>query len=172
MNRPRNKLEPSRRAPPRRTGNDQREAGSVSTTGSLRQGGIRLVSPIELTVLEGDRCLGSSAGPIFATAGTHQLELVNSTLGYSVRQTVTFPAGQIGTLSVSVPNGRLSANCQPGWAELYIDQKLIGETPMANISLPPGQHEVLFRHPKLGDHRETVIVRPDTLTRVAWTFDQ
>ena len=38
--------------------------------------------------------LGSSAdGPIVATAGTHQLELINTALGFRDRRAVTFRAG-------------------------------------------------------------------------------
>jgi hypothetical protein len=150
-----------------------REEPAVSPTGPVRQGGVRLVSPIELTVLQGERVLGSTTqGPIFAAAGTQQLELVNTTLGYRVRQNVIFPPGRIATVTIAVPNGRLSVNAQPGWAEVFIDQKKVGETPLANISLTPGQHEVVFRHPKLGERRETVMVSPDTLARLTAAFDQ
>ena len=44
----------------------------------VRTGGVRLTSPIELTVLDGDRVIGSSAdSPIFTTAGRRELEFVN-----------------------------------------------------------------------------------------------
>ena len=151
---------------------DAREAAAVSAAPVSRQGGVQLVSPIELTVLQGERVLGSTAGPIFAPAGAQQLDLVNTALGYRARQTVTFPAGKIATVAVTVPNGSLSANAQPGWAELFIDQKKVGETPLANVSVTPGQHEILFRHPKLGEQRQTVVVSPDSVTRVTANFEK
>ena len=34
----------------------------------------------------------------------------------------------------------------------------IGETPIGNYSLPIGSHEVVLRHPELGERRQTVMV--------------
>jgi len=137
-----------------------------------RSGGVRFSSPIELKVLEGDRVLGSTAdGPIVTTAGTHQLDLVNSALGYRVRQTVTIRAGVLSPLTITPPMGRISINAEP-WAQVLIDDRPIGDTPLANVSVSLGEHEVIFRHPQMGERRETVIVRADAPTRVSTTFQR
>jgi hypothetical protein len=135
-----------------------------------RSGGVRISSPIELKVLEDDRVLGSTAdGPIVTTAGTHQLELLNAALGYRVRQTVTIRAGTMTPLTITPPMGRLSINADP-WAQVLIDEKPIGDTPVANVSVSLGEHQVVFRHPQLGERRETVTVRADVPTRVSTSF--
>jgi len=36
--------------------------------------------------------------------------------------------------------------------------------------VPLGQHQVTFRHPQLGERRETVLVRADTVARVSTSF--
>jgi hypothetical protein len=137
-----------------------------------RSGGVRLVAPIELKVLQGDRVIGSSAdGPIVMTAGTYQLNLTNSALGFRALQAVTFRAGQITTLTVPVPRGRLNVNAQP-WAQVWVDDRMIGETPLANVDIPIGEHEVIFRHPELGERRQSVTVRADGPARVTATFDR
>lgn len=130
-------------------------------------GGIRVLSPIDVEVFEGDRRLGSSAtGIVSAAAGRHQLDLVNSLLGYRARQTVDVRPGQVVSVQVSPPNGRLSINALP-WAEVWIGGKPVGETPLGNLSIPPGEHEIIFRHPQLGEHRRTAVVRVDGVTRVS-----
>jgi hypothetical protein len=137
-----------------------------------RSGGVRIVAPIELKVLQGERVLGSSAdGPIIAAAGTHQLELINTALGFSVRRAVTFRAGQITNVDVPVPQGRVSVNAQP-WAEVLIDNRPVGETPLANLNVPLGEHEIVFRHPELGERRQRITVRADAPTRVSASFDR
>ena len=137
-----------------------------------RSGGVRLTSKIELNVFEGDRVLGSTAdGPIVTTAGTHQLDLVNAALGYRTRQTVTIRAGVITPLSLPTPMGKLNINAQP-WAQVLIDDSPVGETPMANVSVPLGHHQITFRHPQLGERRETVTVRADAIARVSTSFDR
>jgi hypothetical protein len=60
-------------------------------------------------------------------------------------------------VTVPVPNGSLSVNAVP-WAEVLLDGKVIGETPIANYAVPPGSHEVLLRNPKFPEQRRTVVV--------------
>ena len=137
-----------------------------------RSGGVRLQTPVELKVLQGDRVLGSSAdGPIILAAGTYQLDLINTALGLRMRRSVTFRPGQIANLDVAPPPGRANFNAQP-WAEVSINNRVIGETPLANVSVPIGEHEVVFRHPELGERRQTITVRADAPTRVSATFEK
>ena len=150
---------------------DARALAAIEEAGTRqRSGGVRVTSPIELKVLEGDRVLGSTAdGPIVTSAGTHQLDLLNTALGYRVRQTVTIRAGVLTPLTITPPMGRLSINADP-WAQVLIDDRPIGDTPVANVSVSLGEHQVTFRHPQLGERRETVIVRADVPTRVSTSF--
>jgi hypothetical protein len=137
-----------------------------------RSGGVRINAPVELKILQGERVLGSSAdGPVIATAGTHTLELINTALGINLRRPVTFRAGQITNENVTIPPGRVSINAQP-WAEVFIDSRLVGETPLANLSVPVGEHEVLFRHPELGERRQRITVRADAPSRVSASFER
>jgi len=138
----------------------------------VRTGGVRVNATIELTVLDGDRILGSSAdGPVMATAGRRELDFVNSTIGFRVRRAVDVRAGQIVSISVPVPNGTLNINAQP-WAAVWIDGNAMGETPIGNLSIVPGQHDILFRHPQFGERRERALVRPGTEMRVAVNFQK
>ena len=134
---------------------------------AVRSGGFRVSASIELHVLEGERVLGSSQdGPIMARAGRHDLEFVNSVIGYRVRRVVDVKAGQITSLSIPVPNGTLNINATP-WASVWIDGTAYGETPLGNLSIVPGEHEIVFRHPQLGEHRQKILVRPETPARLA-----
>ena len=137
-----------------------------------RVGGIRVSSPIELEVFEGDRRLGSTAtGIVPAPAGRHDVDLVNSVLGFRSRQVVDVRAGEVVAVTVSPPNGRININAVP-WAEVLIDGKSVGETPIGNLSIPLGEHEIVFRHPQLGEVRRTAVVRSDALTRVSANLEK
>jgi serine/threonine protein kinase len=153
--------------------NDARTASALAAaTQRQRSGGLRLTTPIELQVLEGERVLGSSVdGPIVASAGVHQLDFINTAIGYRSRQTVTIKAGEIIPLKVQPPDGRVSINAQP-WAQVWIDGSLVGETPLANLTVSPGEHEIIFRHPQLGEHREKTIVKSGVQTRVSATLSK
>jgi serine/threonine-protein kinase len=119
-----------------------------------------------LQVLEAGAVLGRTGSPIAIAEGTHQLDLVNEALGFRSRQAATVKAGQLTNLTVAVPNGKLSINAAP-WADVWIDGTAAGQTPLANLSLPIGSHEVIFRHPQLGEQRQTAIVKVDGMTRVS-----
>ncbi|HEY7191835.1 MAG TPA: PEGA domain-containing protein [Vicinamibacterales bacterium] len=135
-----------------------------------QRGGFRISAPVEVHVLDGERLLGSSAdGPIIATAGRHEFEFINSAIGYRARRVIDVKAGEITSVSVSVPDGVLNINAVP-WAAVWIDGTSYGETPLGNLSIAPGEHEVVFRHPQFGERREKATVRAETTTRVAVNF--
>jgi hypothetical protein len=106
---------------------------------------------------------------VFATPGTHQWDLVNNELGVKTRQTVQIVAGRVGTVSVVPPNGTLSVNAQP-WAQVWIDGRQVGDTPIGNLSLAVGEHEIVFRHPQLGERRQKAVVQAGVVTRASATF--
>jgi hypothetical protein len=141
-------------------------------TASPRTGGFRLSSSIEVHVLDNARLLGSSSdGPIIAAAGRHEFDFVNSAIGYRARRVVEIKPGQITLVAVTIPNGTLNINAVP-WAAVWIDGSSYGETPLGNISIPPGEHEIVFRHPQLGERREKTMVRADGATRVTVTLQR
>jgi hypothetical protein len=137
-----------------------------------RDGSVKLVSPIELRVSENGEVLGSTTdGAIALSPGTHQLELANPSLGYHGRQTVTIKPGQSQALAVTPPEGLVSINALP-WANCQIGNRLLGETPLANLRVPIGEHEVICRHPELGELRRSITVGLTEVARLSVRFDQ
>jgi hypothetical protein len=135
-------------------------------------GGVKLTSPIDLKVFEGTEALGSSSdGPIALSPGVHKLDVVNAQVGYRSTQSVTIKAGESIVLKLAVPDGLISVNAQP-WANCALDKKDIGETPLANLKVALGEHELVCRHPKLGEKREMILVKQGEPTRIGLKFDQ
>jgi hypothetical protein len=134
---------------------------------------VRLNAPIDLKIFEGDKVLGSSrdATPIALTPGLHKLDVVNAELGYRSQQSVMVRAGESVAVKVAVPDGLISVNAQP-WANCTLDKKEIGETPLANLKVALGEHELLCRHPKLGEQKQTIVVKANEVTKVGLKFNQ
>jgi hypothetical protein len=127
-------------------------------------GWIAVAAPVDVQVYERDRLLGSSRSDrIMVAVGRHDLDIVNEALGYRTTRVVTVAPGQVSPVKLEWPNGSMAINAQP-WAEVWIDGERIGETPIGNIAVPIGAHEVLFRHPDLGEHvvRATVTLTAPT----------
>jgi hypothetical protein len=136
-----------------------------------RFGGMTFVSPLELEVLEGGKRVGASGAAIAALEGSHSVDLVNDALGFRLHETVTVSPGELVSRTVPVPNGKVSINAVP-WAEVWIDGAAAGQTPLANVSVAIGEHQILFRHPQFGERRQTALVKVEGVTRVSANMAQ
>jgi hypothetical protein len=106
-----------------------------------------------------------------AAAGRHELELVNAELEFRKSVAVQVGAGTTTTPAVELPNGSLSLNALPR-AEVTIDGRSLGTTPLGNVSVPIGTYEIIWRHPQLGERRRTVKVPATTPVRVGVDLNQ
>ena len=126
----------------------------------LTSGWISVTAPSEVQVYEDTRLVGTSqTDRITLAAGSHTLLFVNEGLQYRTTRTVTVSSGKVSFVRLDWPMGSMALNAQP-WAEVWIDGERAGETPIGSIAVPIGVHEILFRHPQLGEQsvRATVIV--------------
>jgi hypothetical protein len=65
--------------------------------------------------------------------------------------------------------GTLSINAKP-WADVWVDGQPVGMTPLANLRVAVGSHAILWRHPQLGERRQTIEVTADTPARIGMNF--
>ena len=141
-------------------------AARAATFTGPASGWVRVETPFEVQVTEGGAVVGSSASErIMVTAGPHVFELKNAALGYRATVKAVVGAGRTEPLVVETPRTAVQVNAQP-WAEVLVDGRLLGETPLANVQLPIGAHQFVFRHPDFGERAQSVIVRLDTPNRV------
>ena len=139
----------------------------VSMSPQAAFGWVTISTPVVMQVLEDDHKLGTTeTDRIMLSAGRHTLKIFNTRLGFQTSRLVQVPAGGAATVKIDIPNGAVNLNALP-WAEAFIDGRRVGETPIANIKLPIGEHEVVFRHPQLGERRQTFVVTAGEPARVA-----
>jgi eukaryotic-like serine/threonine-protein kinase len=132
---------------------------AASSAASTATGWVTIDSAIALRVMRNGDFAGTSEDPrIPLPAGEHALQLSNESLGFKDARTITVPAGRGVRLAVDLPQGTLNINAIP-WAEVSVDGKRVGETPVAQLALPIGAHDVVFRHPDHGERRLTVLVK-------------
>jgi len=134
---------------------------------AAQQGWIAVTAPVAIQLIENGRVLGTSQGDAVAVpAGRHAIELVNAAVGYRETRSIDVAAGKMSPIAIEMPAATLSLNAVP-WAEVWVDGQKVGDTPLGNLSLPAGPHEVLFRHPELGERRQTVVVKLPGPTRLS-----
>jgi serine/threonine protein kinase len=135
--------------------------------GSPVSGWISVAAPVDVQLFEDQRLLGSSRSDrIMVSVGRHRLEIVNETLGYRATRTIDVAPGQVSPITLELPKGSIAINALP-WAEVWIDGQKVGETPIGSLSLPIGPHEIIFRHPELGEQRRRTTVTLGAEARVS-----
>jgi hypothetical protein len=129
-------------------------------------GWVTVRAPYEMQVLEGERVLGTTSRErLELSAGWHELTIVSETLGFRKMQAVEVSPGRETTVAVQLPKGQLTLVCDPP-AEVFVDGERAGETPILNMPVAVGPHEVTFRHPELGEEHHAVTVTASTPVRL------
>ncbi len=143
---------------------------TAALSASAGAGWLSITAPIELQVLEGGVVVGTTSAPrLMLPICHHDLTVSNTALGFEAPLRVDIAPGRSVTMPVPVPNGTVSLNALP-WANVWVDGREIGTTPIANIDLPIGSHDILWRHPQLGERRQTVTVTAKTPLRLVMDF--
>jgi hypothetical protein len=139
----------------------------LSNQSAPASGWISVSAPQEVQLFENGRLVGSSqTDKLMVVAGSHQLELVNQAIGYRATKTVQVSAGKTSTIKVDFPNGTIAINAAP-WADVWIDGTSVGQTPIGNLPLAIGSHEIVFKHPDLGEQKHVALVTLNTPTRLS-----
>ncbi len=139
---------------------------SLATSATGPTGSVAFDSPVELRLLEEGHLLGLSNGsPLVLSPGKHRLDLVNDSLELRLQRIVTVDAGKTTRVAVPPPNGTLFVNASP-WADVSVDGRSIGVTPLGDVAVAVGTHEIVWRHPQFGERRKTVVVGAQTPVRL------
>ncbi len=146
-------------------------AGSqVTIDETIISGWIAAFAPFELQIYEGTRLLGAMEdGRILMPPGRHELDFVNTRLGFRERRGIDVSPGMTTAVNIGAVVGivRITA---PAGADVLIDGVLFGDTPIRELRLPIGAHEIVLRHPQLGEQRVSVTVGASAPTEVTVDF--
>jgi hypothetical protein len=133
-------------------------------------GWLNVQTAVPLRIFEEGRLLGTTdVNRVMLQVGTHALHFVNEETGFEADRTVSVSAGRPTAIRIDAPSGTLSINARP-WAEVFIDGERVGETPIGNLSRPIGRHEIVLRHPELGERRQSVVLTTRAPSRVSVDF--
>jgi hypothetical protein len=135
------------------------EAGKTVTVDvPIFSGWVDVAAPIIFEVFEDGKSIGTTEqNRLLLKPGRHELTFTNRDLDYTSTHVVEVEPGEAKTLTID-PRGTVNLNATP-WAEVWVDGKKVGETPLANLQLPLGTHEVVFKHPQFGERRMTTTIR-------------
>jgi hypothetical protein len=140
--------------------------GGASAAGPV-SGWVTVKAPFTTEIREQGRIIGTSdADRLMIAAGRHELDFVNDNLGYKSTRVVIVAPGKVAAVALDLPMGVVNLNAAP-WAEVWIDGKRVGETPIGNLAVSIGPHEVVFKHPQFGEKHHPISVTLGTPVRLS-----
>ncbi len=105
-------------------------------------------------------------------AGESTLVLVNESLGIRKEVRVDLPPGSSREADLTLEKGELFFEAKP-WADVYVDGRKVGTTPMLPLKVFEGSHEVRFVNPSMKkDTKVEVVVNAGDSTRVSAGWDR
>jgi hypothetical protein len=148
------------------------EAGrTVTVDVPIFSGWLGIYAPFVLEVSEQGRVIGTTEEPrLLLSPGRHELVLSNRELGYTSVHAVDIEPGELAAITLE-PRGFVNLNATP-WAEVWIDGRKAGDTPLARVELPLGVREIAFRHPQFGERKVTVTVKAGAPSAVSVDMTQ
>ena len=109
-----------------------------------------VVEPWARVSIDGINIGQTPLGRIELDPGTHRITLVNDHVVGVIRDDVVLEAGNSVTKRYRFSDtGYLSLVVTP-WADVSVDGRPIGQTPLGRVAVPAGSHVVRFSHPDLG----------------------
>lgn len=151
--------------PPPAVAKDTTPAPESTATAGNGSGWVTMPLSPPVEVFERGRKLASRDGRVTLPAGRHDLQFRNKALGIDTRRTVDVVANTEAPVAIDVQPGSVNVNALP-WASVSIDGAPVGDTPLANLALAAGPHDVVFKHPEFGERRVKVTVTAGTPLRV------
>ena len=138
---------------------------TVEMEESIFSGWVAVYSPFDLAVTEGGRALlMDDRHQIMLSPGRHVLRLVNRTLAYDAVRQVELKPGEVAALTVTPPPSTMTVTATEA-AEVWLDGVRIGATPVNDVSVPLGTHDIVVKRAAGGERKitATVTVNPYTL---------
>jgi len=130
-------------------------------------GWLSIASPFDVEISENSDVIGSSGtSRIMLAAGRHDIVLANRAIGFQEVKRIEVTPGKTTAVRLDPPKVGVSVNARP-WAEVLLDGATVGETPLANLLIAIGSHELVFRHPQFAERRQTIVVTAKGPNRIA-----
>ncbi len=118
-----------------------------------------LVEPWGEVTVDGTQVGETPLPEMTLVAGVHEIVLSNPNFVGVIRDRVTVQGDETTSVRYSFRDtGGLRIVVTP-WADVYVDGRHIGQTPLDELDVPIGTHSVTLRHPSLGEKTDDVVIQ-------------
>ena len=118
-----------------------------------------VAEPWARVTIDGQNYGETPLGKLSLPAGEHRLTLVNDHIVGVIRDTVRLEPGQTLLRRYNFQDVGYVRIVATPWANVSVDGREVGQTPMGSVALPAGVHTIRFEHPELGSTERVVRVQ-------------
>jgi hypothetical protein len=112
---------------------------------AIFSGWIAVFAPFEVQIFADGKQIGTTADArIMLAAGPHDIQLVNTRLGYRQTHKLEVKPGEVSPLNVAAPEGVVKVVAPPD-SDVFVDGERVGKG-SRELRVPIGTREVLVRH--------------------------
>jgi hypothetical protein len=113
-------------------------------------------SGVPLTITVDGAARGSSEdGQLMLSPGTYNVELASERFNFRETRSIKIEPGQVASYSVTLPVTPLHVDAPDG-VEVSIDGQPAGVTPLGDVSVQVGTHEITGRGTNTGERRKSI----------------
>jgi hypothetical protein len=150
---------PAASTPTRRRAEEKPAPKPVEAVPPPTGGFLALSTRIPLELYLGDQHIGTTQdGQIPVATGQQTIRMVSERFNFSGELPIEIRPGALTSLTYALPLASIRVEAPPG-AEIWIDNELVGSSPLPAIGVPIGNHEVMVKHQDLGERRQSVDVK-------------
>jgi hypothetical protein len=126
---------------------------------AIFSGWLAVFAAIPLNIYAGGQLMGTTEdGRLMLPAGSHDVDLVSERFNYRETRHVNIEPGRVVSYTVSLPTSVIRIN-SPDGTDISIDGHATGRTPLGDVAVPIGTHEVVGTSAALGQLRQSIEVK-------------
>lgn len=132
---------------------------------SSKPGKLNIMTLKDLSIYIDGKKEGEGSISIFLAPGNHRIKLVSKSKMINYKTSIRVESNKETTKTIMLKKGKLSLSVKP-WANIYINGKKIGQTPIPPKVLYEGTYKVVLKNPKYSSFSKTIKIKSGKTTLI------
>ncbi len=136
---------------------------------SNKPGKLNIMTLKNLSIYIDGKKEGEGSISTFLAPGTHRIKLVSKPKMINYKTSIKIESNKELTKTIMLKKGKLSLSVKP-WANIYVNGKKIGQTPIPPKVLYEGTYNIVLKNPKYPSFSKTIKIKPGRTTLIMKDF--
>ncbi len=136
-----------------------KKVNRVKSNKSIKPGKLNIMTLKDLSIYIDGKKEGEGSISIFLVPGIHRIKLVSKSKMINYKTSIRVDSNRESTKTIMLKKGKLSISVKP-WADVYVNGKKIGQTPVPPKALYEGTYNITLKNPKYPPYSKTIRIKP------------